>query len=310
MITINDKRAVPLLATVSCLLWGSAFPVLKISNKLLGLVDQPVTAQILFAGYRFFLAGILTLIFAKIIGLNLKIHPKDWPMLIKIGFIQTTIQYLLFYFGLFNTTGINGSIIVATGTFFAIILAHFHYRDDSLSWKKWVGLIIGFSGVLLANLKGDLAFSFNWLGDGLIMASSFLGAYSLILAKESSRKLDPILVSGYQMTLGSIILILTGGSLVGYDTIQFTWISGALLVYLAFLSAAAFAIWYVLLKHHPVSQLSINKFQIPVWGVLLSAVFLPDESLRPVLLLALAAVIAGIFIVHGDEGIKKELPRN
>lgn len=302
MITIQDKRAVPILATVCCLLWGSAFPVLKISNKLLGLVDQPVTSQILFAGYRFFLAGLMTLAFAKVMRLDLLINKKDWPMLLKIGFVQTTIQYLCFYFGLFNTTGINGSIIVSTGTFFAIILAHFHYKNDSLTVKKWLGLIIGFSGVLLANVKGNTALSFNWLGDGLIMVSSFLGAYSLILAKESSHHMDPVVVSGYQMTLGSIILILTGGGLVGFDSIKFTWITGTLLLYLSFLSAAAFAIWYVLLKHHPISLVSINKFQIPVWGVLLSALFLPEESLRPILLLALAAVITGIFIVQGDEG--------
>lgn len=301
MITIKDRLAVPILATISCLLWGSAFPVLKISNKLLGLVNKPVTHQILFAGYRFFLAGLMTLVFARIMGLDLRIHKKDWPMLLKIGFLQTTIQYLCFYFGLFNTTGINGSIIVSTGTFFAIILAHFHYHNDSLTVKKWLGLMIGFSGVLLANLKGDTSLSFNWLGDGLIMVSSLLGAYTLILAKESSRHMDPVVVSGYQMTLGSIILIFTGGGLVGFDSIQFSWLSGILLVYLSFLSAAAFAIWYVLLKHHPVSQVSINKFQIPVWGVLLSALFLPEESLRPVLLLALAAVMIGIFIVHGDE---------
>lgn len=301
MITIKDRLAVPILATISCLLWGSAFPVLKISNKLLGLVNKPVTHQILFAGYRFFLAGLMTLAFARIMGLDLRIHKKDWPMLLKLGFLQTTIQYLCFYFGLFNTTGINGSIIVSTGTFFAIILAHFHYRNDSLTVKKWLGLMIGFSGVLLANLKGDTSLSFNWLGDGLIMVSSLLGAYTLILAKESSHHMDPVVVSGYQMTLGSIILIFTGGGLVGFDSIQFTWISGILLVYLSFLSAAAYAIWYVLLKHHPVSQVSINKFQIPVWGVLLSALFLPEESLRPILLLALAAVMIGIFIVHGDE---------
>lgn len=298
---IKDKRAVPILATISCLLWGSAFPVLKISNKLLGLVDKPVTYQILFAGYRFFLAGLMTLAFAKITGLNLRIKKKDWPMLLKIGLLQTTIQYLCFYFGLFNTTGINGSIIVSTGTFFAIILAHFHYHNDSLTLKKWLGLAIGFGGVLLANLKSGTSLSFNWLGDGLIMFSSFLGAYTLILAKESSRHMDPVVVSGYQMTLGAIILILTGGGLVGFDSIRFTWVSGGLLLYLAFLSAAAFAIWYVLLKHHPVSKISINKFQIPVWGVLLSALFLPEETLRPVLLLSLGAVITGIFIVHGEE---------
>lgn len=301
MISIQDKRAVPILATLSCLLWGSAFPVLKITNKLLGLVDQPVTSQILFAGYRFFLAGLMTLAFARLMGLNLRIRRKDWPMLLKIGFIQTTVQYLCFYFGLFNTTGINGSIIVSTGTFFAIILAHFHYKNDSLTLKKWLGLILGFSGVVLANIKGNTALSFNWLGDGLIMFSSFLGAYALILAKESSRHMDPVVVSGYQMTLGASVLIGAGGGLYGFDGIRFDWITGGLLFYLSFLSAAAFAIWYILLKHHPVSQISINKFQIPIWGVLLSALLLPEESLRPILVVALAAVIIGIFIVHGDE---------
>lgn len=301
MITFQDKRTLPILATISCLLWGSAFPVLKISNRLLGLVDQPVTCQILFAGYRFFLAGLLTLAFAKLSGLSLHIRRKDWPTLLKIGFIQTTLQYLCFYFGLFNTTGINGSIISATGTFFAIILAHFHYRNDSLTLKKWLGLILGFSGVFLANVHDGTVLSFNWRGDGLIMLSSLLGAIALLMAKDSTRDLDPVLVSGYQLTLGSAVLILTGGGLVGFDAIRFTLVSGALLIYLAFLSASAFAIWYLLLKHHPVSKVSINKFQIPIWGVLLSSVFLPEESLRPVLLLALGAVITGIVIVNSED---------
>lgn len=297
---IRHRAALPLLATLSCLLWGSAFPVLKISNRLLGLVDQPVTVQILFAGYRFFLAGIMTLIFAKVIGLSLKVERQSWPVLLKIGLVQTALQYLCFYFGLFNTTGINGSIITATGTFFAIILAHFHYRNDSLTVRKWLGLIIGFGGVLAATLQGGATVSFNWQGDGLIIISSFLGAYSLILAKDSSRHLDPVIVSGYQLTLGASVLILAGGGLVGFDRIQFDAVSGSLLLYLAFLSAAAFAIWYTLLKYYPVSKVSINKFQIPIWGVLLSALLLPDESLRPMLMVALAAVIAGIFIVHGE----------
>ncbi len=297
---IRHKAALPVLATLSCLLWGSAFPVLKISNKLLGLVAQPVTAQILFAGYRFFLAGILTLCFARAAGLSLRVPRDAWGTLLKIGLVQTALQYLCFYFGLFNTTGINGSIITATGTFFAIILAHFHYHNDSLSVRKWAGLALGFGGVLAATLQGGAGFRFNWLGDGLIMASSFLGAYSLILAKDSSRHLDPVIVSGYQLTLGATVLILAGGGLMGFDSIRFTPVTGALLLYLAFLSAAAFAIWYTLLKYYPVSKVSINKFQIPIWGVLLSALLLPEESLRPVLLLALAAVIAGIFIVHGE----------
>lgn len=301
MITIHDKRALPILATLSCLLWGSAFPVLKISNRLLGLVDQPITCQILFAGYRFFLAGLMTLAFAKLTGISLRVARKNWPTLLKIGIIQTTLQYLCFYFGLFYTTGINGSIISSTGTFFAIILAHFHYRNDSLTIKKWLGLLIGFSGVFLANIHDGAILSFNWQGDGLIMMSSLLGAFALLMAKDSTRDLDPVLVSGYQLTLGSAILILTGGGLVGFDAIQFSLLSGALLFYLAFLSAAAFTIWYVLLKHHQVSKVSINKFQIPIWGVLLSALFLPEEALQPILLLALGAVIVGIVIVNSDD---------
>lgn len=297
---IRHKAALPVLATLSCLLWGSAFPVLKISNKLLGLVDRPVTVQILFAGYRFFLAGILTLCFARAVGLSLRIPRSSWGTLVRIGLVQTALQYLCFYFGLFNTTGINGSIITATGTFFAIILAHFHYHNDALTLRKWLGLALGFGGVLTATLQGGTGLRFNWLGDGLIMVSSFLGAYSLILAKESSRHLDPVIVSGYQLTLGAGVLILAGGGLVGFDSLRFTAATGGLLLYLAFLSAAAFAIWYTLLKHYPVSKVSINKFQIPIWGVLLSALLLPEEALKPVLLLALAAVIAGIFIVHGE----------
>lgn len=300
MITFRSKKALAFWATASCLLWGSAFPVLKITNRLLELSDKPATYQILFAGYRFFLAGILTLLYAYLTKLSLRIERRNIPVLIKIGLVQTTIQYLFFYLGLFNTTGINGSIITATGTFFSVILAHFFYHNDSLSLKKALGLGLGFVGVLLATLKGGTTLSFNWLGDGLIMLSSLLGAYSVILAKESSKDMNPVVVSGYQLALGALILIGAGGTLVGFETIRFSPVTGALLLYLSFLSAAAFAIWYTLLRHHPVSKVSIYKFQIPIWGVLLSALMLSNESLRPVLLISLLLVISGIVIVHQE----------
>ncbi len=55
-------------AIVATFLWGSAFPFIKLSYAELGIQPQEVGEQILFAGYRFLLSGVMLLLFFKVLG--------------------------------------------------------------------------------------------------------------------------------------------------------------------------------------------------------------------------------------------------
>ncbi len=169
-------------ATLCCLLWGSSYPAIKSGYELFHIATDDIPSKVVFAGYRFLFAGALLLLFAlaqrKPIG---RLTTAQFGQLTILGLTQTTLQYTFFYIGLAFTTGVNGSIMNATGTFFSVLLAHFIYQNDKLSFNKALGCILGFVGVMLVNFHSGLSdFSFVWHGDGFIIRrrSSFLLPHS------------------------------------------------------------------------------------------------------------------------------------
>ena len=65
---------------------------------------------------------------------------SQWKGIALLGLVQTTGQYIFFYLGLANTTGVKGSILYALATFFVVIFAHFLFPDDKMTLQKIVGL--------------------------------------------------------------------------------------------------------------------------------------------------------------------------
>ncbi len=83
-------------AIVATFLWGSAFPFIKLSYAELGIQPQEVGEQILFAGYRFLLSGVMLLLFFKVLGKDMSFKKGTGKQLIQIGLFQTFLQYICF----------------------------------------------------------------------------------------------------------------------------------------------------------------------------------------------------------------------
>ena len=298
----SRPRNVVLLATLCCLLWGSAYPAIKGGYALLGIAPGDTAAQLAFAGWRFLLAGGLLLLIARLMGKRLwALAPAQWGQLGLLGLAQTTLQYVFFYVGLAHTTGVKGSILNATGTFFSVLLAHWLYANDRLNRRKALGCAIGFAGVMVVNLRGaqGLDASFTLLGEGFIVIAAFVLSAASIYGKRLSQRIDPMVMTGWQLGLGGLVLLLAG--LGGGGAIS-GWSAGslALLGYMAVLSAVAFALWAALLKHNRVGQVTVFNFLIPVFGALLSALFLGEAVLEWRNLAALVMVCGGIWLVTVD----------
>ena len=104
---ITKPLGIGLLACLCCLLWGSATPAIKIGYEWFGIGAGEVASRILFAGVRFVLAGILTVIFGSIIAGKILLPKKtSYGMICKLGLVQTVFQYIFFYMGLAYTTGV------------------------------------------------------------------------------------------------------------------------------------------------------------------------------------------------------------
>lgn len=303
----TDKKFVTIIATLCCLLWGSAYPAVKSGYILFNISTGDIPSKIVFAGYRFAAAGIILLIVAQKYGKNVfKLSKKNISNLLFLGTVQTTLQYIFFYIGIANTTGVKSSIMNSTVTFFSVILAHYIYINDKLNMQKIVGCIAGFIGVMIVNFSNDLlSFSFSFWGEGFLVIAAFVFSVGAIYGKKLTKSMDVMVVTGYSLSTGGILLILVG-ALCGGRVHHFTMASSLLLIYLALLSSAAFSLWNLLLKYNKVGPVSIFNFLTPIFGAILSAVFLRENILEYKNIIALILVCLGIWMVNKEKIINYE----
>lgn len=297
---LQKKMIVMGLAIFCCLLWGSAYPGVKIGYQLFDI--STTGSKIVFAGYRFTLAGVLTFLIASIYYRKW-IIPKKFQLksMLILGLVQTTIQYMFFYIGLSNTSGVKGAIINASSSFFAIILAHFVFNNEKLSKFKIIGIVLGMAGVIIIQInKGSIDGGFLLIGEGFLFFAAIASAIGAVLTRIFTQKIDAMILTAYQLMFGGTILIVTG--LAQGGEITNISIPGILVfIYLACLSAMAFSIWTILLKHNAVGKVAIYKFMVPVFGVILSGIILGEEFLRVTTIISLVSVSLGIYIVNKED---------
>ena len=286
-------------ALICCALWGSAFPCIKIGYQMFEIPQDAVATQILFAGLRFTLAGILVILIGSVLSGNLlKINRQNAPKILKLSLLQTVLQYLFFYIGLANTTGVKASIIEGVNVFIAIFVASLIFRQEKLTMGKLAGCLIGFAGVVLVNLNGNgLDMSFHLNGEGFIFLSTVAYAFSSVYLKRYSKTENPVLLSGWQFISGGLVMTIMG-LLMGGKITKVTAAGIAMLFYLACISAVAYSLWGILLKYNPVSRVAVFGFMNPVFGVILSAFLLGEREQASGIksIIALILVSIGIYI--------------
>ncbi|NTW71816.1 MAG: DMT family transporter [Eubacteriaceae bacterium] len=295
----TKKLNIVWIAGLCSILWGSAYPSVKIGYELYKILPGDISTKLVFAGYRFILAGSLVLSLYLVIYKTLKIpNKKELAELFLLGLFLTTFQYIFFYIGMGNTTGVNGAILNSAGIFFSVFLAHFLYKNDKLNASKIIGCIIGFIGVVIINFTSDfMKLDFNFFGDGFVIIAALVGSGGLIYSKKLSGSINTMIVTGYQLLFGGLLLTFIG-NLTGGHLVNFTFKSTLLLLYMGLLSAAAFTLWTNLLKYNKVGKVSIYNFLVPVFGAFLSAVFLGESFFDLKNISALILVCVGIYIVN------------
>ena len=279
-----------------CLLWGSAFPSVVASYTLMNINTDDIFQVMLFAGMRFFISASLIFAYAFIRSKSMKLDWQGFKLIAILGLLQTFGQYIFFFLSLRTVHPANGSILTSLGVFMTVIIAHFVYKTDRLTPKKIYGLVVGIVGIIILN--GGTAGNISLTGEGFMFISSLLGAISGIYTKKLTTTLTPYAIAGYQLLFGSTLLIAIGFAFSRNTTFTFTVASSTLLLHLGFISAAAFTLWSALLKHNPISKVSIYKFSIPVFGVFLSFVFLQEAFDFVSVMIAMVFVAIGIFLIN------------
>ena len=294
----NKPFVVACFALLCCALWGSATPFIKMGYELI-LPVKDTASTILFAGVRFSIAGLITIIIYSVARRKVLLPKKEnTGRILLVCLFQTILQYVFFYVGLANTSGVKGTVLSGSTAFFALLIAALILKQEKLTLKKTIACILGFSGIIVVNLKG-LDFNMNFFGDAFVLFSSIASAASSALVKKFSKYEDPVIISGYQFIAGGLVMIGVGAAFGG--RVSFNSVSAfGVILYLALLSAVAYSLWGVLLKYNPVSKVSIYSFMTPVFGVILSEIFLTEDNNVSYVNLAITLVLvcAGIFLIN------------
>ncbi len=294
---LKSRTAAVLLMTFCAVIWAFAYPLNKLGIAQFGITAGMTGSKILFAGVRFFAAGLITLVIALLSGRKVRQRSFSFAGLILLhSLVYIGLRYSCFYIGLSNLSGSRSSILDALGSFLLILLACAVFPDDRLTLRKILGCILGFCGIFLINVGQEASGSFTLAGDGMMLLSALLSACGGILARILSKRSDPVYVTGFALTFGGAMMIAASQRMQGNLPVV-TGQGVFYMICLILISSVAFSIYTVLLTIHPVSSITIFNALIPILGVILSCVFLREPfSVR--YLLAGVIVAAGVYTVN------------
>lgn len=296
----DTPQALAAGALLSCALWGSAIPAVRLGYSLFGIGPADTGAQLLFAGIRFFLAG-----FAVFVVHSLSLGRPDIPDrqgfggALCVSLFQTFGQYLFYYIGLAHSTGVNGALSQGVDVFASLIIAGLFFRMEKVTWPKLLGAAIGFAGIFIADAGGGEAGGFTFVGEGLIMLGTVSSALASVLTRRYAQRMDAMTLCAWQFMLGGAGLAAVGLALGG--RLSFARPEAfAVLAWLVMVSAVAYGIWSLLLRDNDVSRVSVWTFTLPIFGVIFSLAVLGSEggAIGPATFVSLALVSLGILIVE------------
>lgn len=175
---------VVVFALTAAIAWGWAYPLIKLGMRDFGILPDMTGSKMLFAGIRFFISGLIILAIAKPSHRKFGIRkPADAWFILLYSLLNTTLHYAFFYFGLSHNAGARSAILNSMSVFTVVILACIFFKSDKMTYRKALGCIIGFLGILALNLGGKDSGRFTFLGDGMIILNALCGASASLLTR-------------------------------------------------------------------------------------------------------------------------------
>jgi drug/metabolite transporter (DMT)-like permease len=284
-------------ALTAAIAWGWAFPLIKVGFNDFGITPDMTGSKMLFAGIRFAVAGLIVLSVARSSGRSFKTNKmSDWYFIIAFTLMNTTLHYFFFYIGMSHSEGSRAAILNSLSTFLVVLLACACFRSDRLTSRKILGCSVGFSGILALNLGGAESGQFSWLGDGMIILNALCSALANLMTRRLSRMVDVFVGTGYSLSIGGMLLIISGLYFDG--TLPNINVSGILcLMLLICISALGFTLYNKLLSLNPMGKVAIYNSLIPIVGAITSCLCL-GEIFHAKYALAGGLAALGIYIIN------------
>ncbi len=271
-------------------LWGGNVVAIKYSL----LVFPPLWT----AFFRFAIAIVCILVWARVRGLRFWPSRNEWPVLLLLALLFS-IQIAAMNMGFDRTSGALGSVLNATNPIFAALFIPLMIAGNRLTMLRSFGLALAMLGAALALLQDTEISStdLNATGNGLVLLSACLLGLRLTLGARALREIDGVRIVIWQMLLS---LPLFGLGALSYEVIRWenlAWPPVAGLLYQGVIVAGfAFVVMFHLMKRYTPSVILSFNFVSPIAGVLLAA-WLLDEQITGYVLGGRLLVATGLFLI-------------
>lgn len=288
---------VTIFALTAAILWGWAYPFIKLGFAEFQITPAMTGSKMLFAGIRFFLSGVIILAVAGKAKRKFAVSkPADWLYILVFSLLNTTLHYAFFYFGLSHSAGSRAAILNSMSVFTVVILACIFFKSDKMTMRKVLGCVIGFAGILALNIGGEDSGQFTWLGDGMIILNALCSAFAALMTRGLGKRVDVFVGTGYGLSLGGLLLVIPG-LLFGGTLPNITLWGISILLMLIGISTIGFTLYNKLLTCNPVGKVAIYNSLIPVVGAITSCLCLNEPFYWKYVIAGGLATI-GIYIIN------------
>ena len=284
-------------ALTAAVVWGWAYPLIKMGFEEFAITPDMTGNKILFAGVRFTFSGLIILAFAKAKRRSFAMRRKtDWWFMLVFALLNTTFHYSTFYIGLSFSAGARAAILNSLSVFLLVIMACIFFKSDRFTMGKVLGCVLGFAGILALNMGGAESGHFTLLGDGMIIVNALCSAVASLLTRSLIKRVDVFVGTGYSLGLGGLLLLVPS-LLAGATMPQITCWGLVILLLLIGISALSFVLYNKLISCNPVGKVAIFNSLIPVVGAVTSCLCL-GETFYWKYVIAGALATAGIYIIN------------
>ena len=277
-----------LLLTVLALIWASAFFNIKIATYSYG----PVTIAFL----RVFFGAIPVLLLCYFKNIKIEAFSKDWHWFAMIGFINLVAPFFLIAYGVKSVQSNLAAILMSTTPLSSTILGHFYTKNEKFNFIKTIGILIGFSGIVFLFSDNLLINENNFISALLILLGSTCYVIGGVLTLKISKKKNEN-VTGSILIWATIILIPLVSFIEQPWQLQPRLDSTISVIYLGLVSTGiAWLLRFKILVNNGLIFQSQVSYLIPIFGTILSYIFL-KELITFKVLVSLIAVVIGIYFV-------------
>ena len=277
-----------LLLAFLALIWASAFFNIKIATYSFG----PVTIAFL----RVFFGAIPVLLLCYFKKIKIEAFSKDWHWFAMIGFINLVAPFFLIAYGVKSVQSNLAAILMSTTPLSSTILAHFYTQNEKFNFIKTFGILIGFSGIIYLFSDNILIDENNFTSALLILLGSTCYVVGGVLTLKISKKKNEN-VTGSILIWAIIILAPLSIFIEQPWNLNPRLDSTISVIYLGLVSTglAWLLRFKILVKNGLIFQSQVS-YLIPIFGTILSYIFL-KELITTKVLVSLLAVIIGIYFV-------------